>query len=66
MAMERQLVESVIRAKLDKINKRLEALQDGQRTGRLGPRTIRARVHNLKSERQKLVVEMQRHGYKVN
>jgi hypothetical protein len=61
-----KLQESVYRAKLAKINKRVDELLKGQTTGRLGPRTVRARVRFLERDRKDLAADMRRHGYKVN
>jgi len=61
-----KLVESVFRARMDKLEERMEVLAMGQTSGRLGPRVIRARVHFLEKERRALAAEMRKYGYEVD
>lgn len=60
------LKESVVRAKLDTLTKRVAEIQDGQKSGRLGPRVVRTRLRFVKAERMKLVGVMRRLGWEVD
>lgn len=59
------LKESVVRAKLETLTKRITALEADQRSGRLGARVIRARIRYIKKERQQLVGDMLDLGWRV-
>jgi hypothetical protein len=59
------LVESVARVEIGKLTRRVAALEEGARSGRLGPRTVRARGRFLEKDRKRLVFILRKWGYEV-
>ena len=61
-----KLRESVVRAALKKLDARIAELKSGQDSGRLGQRTVRARVRYIEKDRRKLAATMRKYGYEVD
>ena len=61
-----KLRESVVRAALKKLDARIAELKRGQDSGRLGQRTVRARVRYIEKDRRKLAATMRKYGYGVD
>lgn len=63
--LNKMLVESVARAEIGKLTRRVALLESEARSGRLGPRTVRARGRFLETERKRLVVVLRKWGCEV-
>jgi len=54
-----------VRSLITELDGKLKAVEAGQATHRLGPRTVRARMRWLREDYDKLVVIARRWGFKV-
>lgn len=57
--------EKLVRSLITELDGKLKAVEAGQATHRLGPRTVRARTRWLREDYDKLVVIARRWGFKV-